>query len=342
MVLVGRVAYLLTQRTVYQWLWRGRWRERAGEMSHRYVPGCSSELAGSSFSGVTRLPTLATFSASRQTEGQSNFNNAHANFLCAIAKRGVATSQWCNKRTCGFVAASGDDSIRLEKGIIAEMWSVFSTMGVQDWGAFIKFLTNAMIEMGFKECVQLMHQAANSGHTSCVLIHRAIMGRPDFNWTQIVEGTHFRCMRTTDKEFVDHTGEWYSTQVNTKCVGMNAEQHADLERRTMAEAGRLNADQLRTGIQASSRVLNALMGELAVWRAAMRSLMDNPYQVFSHDHTGVSPQMRNLAYLCWKICTDVMGDHSLTSYAGFNSGGVMYMKEIDSVVSSTSQVSLMI
>ncbi|CAL8344138.1 unnamed protein product [Arctogadus glacialis] len=28
-VLGGRVAYLLTQRTVYQWLWRGRWRERA-------------------------------------------------------------------------------------------------------------------------------------------------------------------------------------------------------------------------------------------------------------------------------------------------------------------------
>ncbi|CAL8255454.1 unnamed protein product [Boreogadus saida] len=51
-VLGGRVAYLLTQRTVYQWLWRGRWRERAGEMSHRYVPGCSSELVGSSFSGV--------------------------------------------------------------------------------------------------------------------------------------------------------------------------------------------------------------------------------------------------------------------------------------------------
>ena len=50
-VLGGRVAYLLTQRTVYQWLRRGRWRERAGEMSHRYVPGCS-ELVGSSFSGV--------------------------------------------------------------------------------------------------------------------------------------------------------------------------------------------------------------------------------------------------------------------------------------------------
>ena len=64
----------------------------------------------------------------------------------------------------------------------------------------------------------------------------------------------------------------------------------------------------------------------------MKSLKENPYQVFSHDHTGQSRQMRNLAYLCWKLCTDVMGDHSLTSYAGFKSGGIPYMIEIDKVV----------
>ncbi|CAL8394250.1 unnamed protein product [Boreogadus saida] len=282
---------------------------------------------------IKDMHVLGAFSTSRRIEGQSNFNNAHANFLCAIAKRGMATSQWCYKRTRGFVAASGDDSIRLEKGIISEMWSVFSTMGVQDWGAFIKFLTNAMVKMGLKECSQMMHQAANSGHTSCVLIHRAVMGRPDFNWVQILTGTYFRCMRPTDKEFVDNTGEWYTAQMNAKGGGLTPEEYEELERSTRAEALRLNAEQLKTGIQASSRLLAALMGELTVWRAAMQSLKDDPYQVFSHDHTGVSPQMRNLAYLCWKIGTDVMGDHSLTSYAGFKSGGVLYMKEIDRLVS---------
>ena len=55
-VMCGRVAYLLTHRTVHQWRERRRERERererAGEVSHRRVPGCGSQLAGSSFSGV--------------------------------------------------------------------------------------------------------------------------------------------------------------------------------------------------------------------------------------------------------------------------------------------------
>ncbi|CAL8327430.1 unnamed protein product [Boreogadus saida] len=162
---------------------------------------------------ISDLHALGAFSASRRSEGQANFNNAHANFLCAIAKRGSDTSQWCTKRTRGFVSASGDDLVRLERGMISEMWSVFSMMGVADWGAFIKFLTQSMLEMGLKECTQVMHQAANSGHTSCVLIHRAVLGRPDFNWAQIMSGTHTRQMRPTDPQFEDFNNEWYQNKM---------------------------------------------------------------------------------------------------------------------------------
>ncbi|CAL8254844.1 unnamed protein product [Arctogadus glacialis] len=202
-----------------------------------------------------------------------------------------------------------------------------------DWGAFIKFLTQPMLEMGLKECVQVMHQAGNSGHTSCVLIHRAVLGRPDFNWAQIMSGTHTRQLRPADPQFEDFTHEWFQNKMAEAPLDLSQEDYARLDTNTRAEALRQNADQLRKNVTVSNKLLTTLKSELTVWRSAMASLKDNPYQVFSQDHTGVAPQMRNLAYLCWKLCTDVMGDHFLTSYAGFKAGGIVYMRGIDTVIS---------
>ncbi|CAL8404041.1 unnamed protein product [Boreogadus saida] len=281
---------------------------------------------------IADLNALGAFSASRRVEAQSNFNNAHANFLCAIAKRGSATSQWCTKRTREFSAASGDDMVRLERGMVAEMWGVFSLMGVTDWGALIKFLTQNMIEMGLKDCAQVMRQAANSGHTSGIIIHRAVVGCPDFNWSQIITGQHTRTMRHTDPQFVDHLGDWYRTKMSEVPADTSEDEYARIDNETRAEALRRNTEQLLTRVTVTNKLLTTLKGELMIWRGVMNSLKEDPYLVFSHDHTGLSPQMRNLAYLCWKLCTDVMGDHSLTSYAGFKSGGIQYMREIDNVV----------
>ena len=179
------------------------------------------------------LHKIGVFTPGRCAEGVSNFHNANCNFLCAIAKRGVASSQWCIKRSRTFVLATGDDYVRLEKGFISEIWSVMSTKGVKEWDKLIAFLIDKMTEMGLGDCAQVMRQAANSGHTTCILINCAIQGRPDFNWEQIITGSQLRLMRTTDVDFVDHTSEWYQETIAERCADKDAGEHPQIHAETM-------------------------------------------------------------------------------------------------------------
>lgn len=69
-------------------------------------------------------------------------------------------------------------------------WILIQRLGTINWQPLMRALEEHMITLGMQSCKQIITQAAHSGHSVCLIVAKAAIRRPDFNWIQIMEGKY--------------------------------------------------------------------------------------------------------------------------------------------------------